>query len=128
MVLNALSLLVVTVAVRLKSGNCSPMPNILSPFPMKLRLLAFSCSARSADALQLNTKLLHPEAGRDGASQLHRGERIHRKVGDGTAAGANQMMMGMAVGVDAPRAMMRAHFVQHAGMHKGLEVLVNRRE
>src|SRR5208337_3831399 len=128
MVLNALSLLVVTVAVRLKSGNCSPMPNILSPFPMKLRLLALSCSARSADALQLNTKLFHREAGRDGASQLHGSERSNRQVGDGPAARANQMVMGIAVGVDAPRAMMRAHFVQHTGMHKGLEVLVNRRE
>src|SRR5208337_1317707 len=104
MVLNALSLLVVTVAVRLKSGNCSPMPNIFVSVLMYvwLRLFELSCCAHFTDTLQLNTKLLHPETGRDRAAELHGSERVNRKIGDGAATRANQVMMGIAVRVDAP--------------------------
>src|ERR1017187_2327100 len=38
------------------------------------------------------------------------------------------MVMGRGVGIYAPGAVMRAHVAQHAGLNKGLQVLVNRRE
>src|SRR5271165_3155632 len=102
MVLNALSLLLLTVAMTLKSGNCSPTPNISISVLIKLRMFVTICCATLADTVHLNTKLFHPEAGRDRAAQLHGSERIEGQVGDGAAARADQVVMGFAVGVDPP--------------------------
>src|ERR1039457_4437783 len=130
MLLKAVSLLVLTVAVRLKSGNCSPTLNILyhSPLECKLMLLCLCCRAGLADALHLNSKLFQPETCRKFATQFHGTQRIEIQVGNGPATRANQMVMGMVIGVNAPRAMMRTDFAQHASVHESLEVLVNRRE
>jgi hypothetical protein len=91
-----------------------------------LMLLGFCCHASLADALHL--KLFQPETRRKFAAQFHRIQRIEVQVGNGPATRANQMVVGMVIGVDAPRAIMRTDFTQHAGVHEGLEVLVNRRE
>src|SRR5271165_4678152 len=102
MVLNALSLLMLTVAVTLKSGNCSPTPNISISVLIKLRMFVTICCTTLAHTLHLNTKLFHPEAGRDGTAQLHGSERIEGQIGDGAAVRADHVVMGLAVGVDPP--------------------------
>ena len=93
-----------------------------------LMLLGFGCRASLADALHLNSKLFQLETRRKFAAQFHRTQRIEVQVGNGPATRGDQMVVGMVIGVDAPRAIMRANFAQHAGMHEGLEVLVNPRE
>ena len=83
-----------------------------------LMLLGFCCHASLADALHLNSELFQSETRRKFAAQFHRAQRIEVQIGNGPATRANQMVMGTVIGVDAPRAIMRTDFAQHAGMHE----------
>jgi hypothetical protein len=62
------------------------------------------CSTTLAEALHFNTKLLQLETGRKFAAQLNGRNRFRVQVGNGAAAGADQMMMGMKIYVHAPGA------------------------
>jgi hypothetical protein len=91
-------------------------------------LPGFCRRAGFADALHLDSKLFQPETRRKFDAPFHRSQGIEVQIGNGPAAGAHQMVVGMAIGIDALGAMMRADLAQHAGVHEGLEIFVNRRE
>jgi hypothetical protein len=78
--------------------------------------------------LYLDAELLQFEAGGKLASQLNGSEQVLVQIEDGAATRANQMVVGMKIGIDAPSAVMQAHFAQHAGLNKGLEVFIDGRK
>ena len=116
-------------ALRLEhNGNCVDYRCDMHHLEYELMLLCFCRRAGLTDALHLNRKLFQPETRRKFAAQFHRTQRIEVQIGNGPATRANQMVMRMVIGVDAPRTVMRTDLAQHTGVHEGLEVFVNRRE
>jgi hypothetical protein len=89
-------------------------------------LFCFCFRACPAHSLYLHTELLNPKTRGQSTAQLQRIEAINVDIRDGPATSANQVMMRMNIGINAP-AMMRGYFAQHAGLYKCLEIFIDGR-
>jgi len=68
-------------------------------------LMGLRLGALLAHAPDLEAEFLDPKAGRQSPAQLHRLEPLFVQIRDRSATGANKMMMGMGIGIDAPAMM-----------------------